>query len=644
MNVYKHFVLLLCIAIHLAGAPSEATYTSQSAPAIELYKQASAHCVKKDYDAAIASLRQAIRKDKKFVEAYLKWAAIQQQLGDFEGVIKLLNRAQRHWPPSNQNNVLRYELALRYYRAGAYPQAQAVLAQLPAPNALAAPLRTQLECLHKNVAFALEQTQTPVPFHPKLLAAPLNQLTSQYFPVLTVDQQTLFFTARSDQAQGKENIYVSHRDDAGHWTEPQPFAGRIGTTHNEGSCTVSADGKKMVFTACSCSDNCGICDLYITYRQGDTWTKPINMGPRINSHGWESQPSLSADGKTLYFVSERAGNYGKKDIWQSTQQENGEWADPVNLGPIINSTGREISPFMHPNGQTLFFASDRCPSMGGFDIYYSNWIDGAWTPPVNLGYPINGHKDQTALFITADGKKGYYADGSQKGSSYHSSHLYEFDFPPHLLQFPKSDWVRIKVADDSTGVATAAQVEVYDLTTATQQSSVQVDPEDGEAVIVVNEGKDYGLFVKKEGYLFESIHVDYKNHTPPTVAASAPIQLKPIALDQVQVLKNIFFGFDQYTLEARSTTELDYLVAFLQEHPNLCIAIEGHTDHIGDTAYNNQLSIKRAQAIYNYLLAAGVEITRLTYQGYGATRPIAPQDTAEGRQRNRRVAFSVVGM
>jgi len=640
MHRNKHFLLLVSVALHLAGASPTATYTSHSSRAIQLYEQAITYYTKKDYPAAVATLQKALQKDKKFVEAYLQWATIQQQLDDFQGALHLLDQAQRYWLP-DRSEALGHELAYRYYRSGAYAQAQAVLDQLPSLHAIALPLRTQIAHLQENVTFALQQFQTAIPFYPSLLPAPFNQFTSQYFPVLTVDQETLFFTARAEQTQGKENIYVSHKNAAGQWTAPQPFAGQVSTTHNEGSCTVAADGKTMVFTVCSCQDNRGICDLYITYQCQGKWTQPTNMGPRINSQGWDSQPALSPDGKTLYFVSERAGNHGKKDIWQSTLQDNGVWTVPVNLGPPINSTGREISPFIHPNGQTLFFASDRCPSLGGFDIYYSNWLDGQWTPPVNLGYPINGHKDQTALFITADGKKGYYADGRQQGTSYYSSYLYAFDFPEDLIQFPRSSWVKLKVVGEAAQSVPPAQIEVYDLATATRQSTVQVHPEDGEATLVVNEGREYGLFVKKEGYLFESLYVDYTTAAASGISKAEAVQLKPIVLDEVQILRNIFFGFDQYTLDTRSTTALNYLVTFLREHPTLCIAIEGHTDQIGEADYNQQLSVQRAQAIYHYLVAAGIAATRLSYQGHGARYPIATEDTSEGRQRNRRVTLRV---
>ena len=641
MQARNYIFALSILVIGSSSTAEKNTYTSRSSKAIQLYEQAIIHHVKKEYKEATQYLERALKKDKQFVEVYLHLANIRQQLDDFEGAIKLLHHAQRYLP-KDKHYSLHYELALLYYRSGAYQKAQGVLSQLPIPNVLPAPWRLQVEHLQKNVAFSLEQIKKPVPFKPKLLPDPLNRFSSQYFPVLTVDQKTLFFTARSNQTHGKENIYISRKDASGNWSSPQPLTGKINTEYNEGTCSISANGKMLVFAACSRPGNHGICDLYVTYKQGDQWTTPTNLGPRINSQGWESQPSLSADGKTLYFVSEREGNYGKKDIWKSTLQDDGEWSEPTNLGPPINSARREISPFIHPNGQTLFFASDRCPSLGGLDIYYSNWVNDQWTTPVNLGYPINKHKDQASLFITADGQKGYYSDGNQKGTNYYSSHLYEFNFPTDHIPLLKSDFIKLHIAHTQTDQAVDTQVVVYDLETDTQQASLQVAQEDDELVVVVNQGKEYGIFLTREGYVFESIHVDYKNHDKPVVSGPEKVLLMPIEVDQTKILKNIFFGFDQHKLDARSTTELNRLVEFLQANPTLCIEIEGHTDQIGTEAYNYQLSTQRAKALYDYLVAANIDAQRLTYQGYGKSRPIAPQGSYASYQLNRRVAFRII--
>ena len=552
-NIGKSPLLLFLISCLALTAPAKAApeaYTSTSKKAIQLYNEAARHYIRKEYEEAMHLLEQAIKKDKRFVEAYLQLATIYQQLDDSVSTTQLLDQAYSYLPADKYKH-LHYDIAHLYYRSGVYSKAQAVLQAFSPTEATSTLLLSKVNTLQEDLRFALEKIQHPIAFKPRRLLAPLNQFVSQYFPVLTADQQSLLFTARTGYAtQCRENLYISHKDQDGNWSTPQFISNQINATEsNEGTCTISADKKTLVFTSCSREGNYGTCDLYVSYQKGGEWSAPQNLGPSINSEGWESQPSLSADGKTLYFVSERKGNYAKKDIWQSTLQENGQWSKAVNLGPIINSQGQKISPFIHPNGQTLFFASDRSPSMGGFDIYYTNLIDGQWTEPVNLGYPINNHKDQVSLFITADGKKAYYADGKQKGTNYYSSYLYEFDMPASLVPMPRSDFVKIKVLDAKTKKPLSAQVEVYDMALDTCQAIVQVDESDGETVVVVNEGKEYTIYINKDGHLFESMHVDYKHQDRAVTSCAGEVFLKPIEIEQSKILQNIYFGFDEYTLE-----------------------------------------------------------------------------------------------
>lgn len=382
-----------------------------------------------------------------------------------------------------------------------------------------------------------------------------------------------------------------------------------------------------------------MCDLYISYKRNGEWSQPENLGPHINSKGWQSQPSLAANGKTLYFVSEREGNYGKHDIWQSTLQADGKWSPATNLGPPINSKYREEAPFIHPNGQTLFFVSNRIPSMGGFDIYYTHCIDGAWTEPVNVGYPINNHKDQVSIFITPDGKKGYYADGKKKTSHYHS-YIYEFDVPENLITMLKCDVVQLAIVDAETQQPTEAQLEVYDMHNVLQHR-FEVDASDRFATLVINEGQEYLVYITKDGYLFESKHIQFQQANKATITPAGDVRLQPIVVSQLKILENIYFAHDDYKLMPQSYTELQRLVQFLEQHPQIHIQLEGHTDHIGSDQYNQALSIKRAETIYDYLIQVGIASSRLTYKGYGKTKLLIKDKAKEGQALNRRVAFRI---
>ncbi|ACE06635.1 hypothetical protein Aasi_1325 [Candidatus Amoebophilus asiaticus 5a2] len=616
-------------------------YTSSSPKAIQLYKQASRVYLEKQYEKAIDLLKESIKKDKKFVEAYFELAIIYKNLEKFKQAEQLLDKAKIYIPAKDVH--LHYKISHLYYRIGAYKKAKTAFQRIPTESKKPKLLQAKIYILQQNLSLALEKIQRPLVFNPRKLPTPLNQFASQYFPVLTVDQQTILFTALVNYAgRYRENIYISYKDKFGKWTVPTSISEQInGITSNEGTCTISADKRTLVFTSCSREGNYGVCDLYISYRKGTEWTKPQNLGPHINSKGWQSQPSLSADGKILYFVSERKGNYGKNDIWKSTLQTDGQWSKPVNLGPVINSKAREISPFIHPNGQTLFFASNRTPSMGGFDIYYSNLVNGEWTEPINLGYPINNHKDQASIFITADGKKGYYADGKRKDCNYHKSYIYEFDMPDNLILMPKSNTVKLKVLDAKTEQPIVAQVEVYDMDIDTCQQHLTLDSVDGEATITINADKEYLVHISKDGHLFEIKYISYKNQDHSPIISEETVVLQPIEINQTKILKNVYFKYDEYSLNKKSYIELDRLVAFLKTNPDITIELEGHTDHIGSDEYNQQLSTKRAKAIYEYLLQAGIANDRVNYKGYGKTRPIAPNDSQENQQLNRRVAFRI---
>ncbi|OJW69816.1 MAG: hypothetical protein BGO68_05400 [Candidatus Amoebophilus sp. 36-38] len=641
----SRLVILVCLCLSFSSPKNTKKYTSSSSKAIQLYEKALGAHLQKNYEDAIELLSESIKNDKKFVEAYIRLATIYKEIDEFGTAEQLLDKAISYLPVS-KDTYLHYEIAHLYYRSGAYIKAKAAFEAIPQDKITSKLLLSKIQTLGQNLELALEKLQHPLVFNPRRLPPPLNQFASQYFPVLTVDQQTILFTALiGETGHYKENIYISHKDSLGNWITPTSISDQINEPmSNEGTCTISSDKKTLVFTSCSRKGNYGICDLYISYRKGNEWSKPENLGPNINSEGWQSQPSLSADGKTLYFVSERKGNYGKNDIWKSSLQPDGKWSKAVNLGPIINSKHREVSPFIHPNGQTLFFASDRTPSLGGFDIYYSNLVNGHWTEPINLGYPINNHKDQASIFITADGKKGYYADGKRKGFNYHRSYLYEFDMPANLIAMPKSDVIKLQVVDAKTERPITAQIEVYDMGLDSCQQRLEIDGFDGETTIVVNEGKEYLIYITKDGHLFESKYINYKEQEKPTITPAGKILLQPIELAQSKILENVYFDYNNYNLLKKSHIELNRLVAFLQANPGISIELEGHTDYVGSDKYNEQLSIKRAKTVYEYLIQAGIARNRLIYKGYGKTQPIAPNDSPENQQLNRRVAFKIVGI
>ncbi len=334
----------------------------------------------------------------------------------------------------------------------------------------------------------------------------------------------------------------------------------MNSNDNEGAQCISRDGRIMIFTACGRHDGLGRCDLYICQRHGDRWTKPRNMGPAINSGAWESQPSLSMDGKTLYFVSDRIGGYGGTDICMSTLKE-GAWSKPKNLGPAIITAGNESSPFIHYDNQTLYFASTGHVGMGGSDIFLARkQADGSWSTPENLGYPINTAGDESCLIVNAEGNMAYFSSDQYGGMG--KQDLYCFELPP----------------------AVRPQEVVYKETTDT---------------------------------------------------------LAALAVGESISLDNIFFETGKWALIESSKVELDRVAELLQQHGNLHVEVGGHTDNVGNDADNQRLSQQRAQTVYDYLVQRGVAANRLSYKGYGESRPVAANGTEEGRAANRRTTFTI---
>ncbi|WP_342084288.1 OmpA family protein [Dyadobacter sp. OTU695] len=494
--------------------------------------------------------------------------------------------------------------------------------------------------------FAQQATKNPLTIEKKSLGDTVNFLGTQYFPVLTADDETLIFTGLTENRD--ENIYFTRRlkggsstdrSSADRWDIPEEISKSINTTNNEGTCTVSADGRTLVFTACNRPDGHGSCDLYISHKEGKEWSQPLNLGQQVNSREWESQPSLSADGHTLYFASDRKGGVGKRDIWVTRLDDKKQWTAPKNLGTIINTTDDENAPFIHANGRTLFYSSNGLPGMGGFDIFITQKIDTAWALPVNIGYPINTVSDQVGLFIAANGENAYYTDdNTEKGSG--RSLLYTFRVPETLKKaIIPTRYAKGKVFDKKTGTVLASEIDLFDLKTQTKVGSFSSDSQNGSFLAVLNSGGEYAFFVSRAGYLFKSLSFSVDD-THSFVDLEIP--LEAIEKDRAEVLNNIFFKTGEYILDEKSKVELNKLADFLSKNKTIKIEISGHTDDVGSDSENVALSQRRAQSVQYYLQQSGIATDRILAKGYGETKPMAPNDSDENRQKNRRIEWRIL--
>jgi outer membrane protein OmpA-like peptidoglycan-associated protein len=362
------------------------------------------------------------------------------------------------------------------------------------------------------------------------------------------------------------------------------------------------------------------------------------LGTAVNSTYWDSQPAISPDGNTLYFSSNRPGGLGGYDLWKSVLKKDGTWTNPVNLGPNINTAYDEHTPFVHPDGQTFYFSSDGWPGLGNKDIFYSR-IDekGNWNIPQNIGFPINTFNEETGLIVTPDGLNGIFSTNLEDGLG--DLDLYTFKMPA-LAKPKRISYVMGTVFDKDTKQTLAAEVLLVDLKTKKTQFNDYTSAETGDFLAVMPVGSEYSLNVSSKGYLFYSDHFELRDQDA-TKPVELMVYLEKIKLGSDLTLKNIFFDTNKATLLPPSITELDILLALLKENPRMKIEIQGHTDYLGNDEQNMALSESRAKSVYDYLVEHDIEPSRLAYKGYGKNKPIANNATPEGRQKNRRTSFMI---
>lgn len=603
----KRVFLLVAFAIAIASAATAQSYGSSNKKAIRSYEQGVVAMHQGNTNKALDYFAASLKADPDFNEVHLTIADILLEQGSYDKAIA------------------HYEAFLQKDKK--YPKWQETA-------------RRGIE----TAQFRKYSLAHPVPFKPENLGAAINSTDDEYLPTLTVDGQTLIFTRRFPAnektihtAPLEEDFYISTLVD-GKWTKAQRMKEPVNSHDNEGAQCISQDGRIMFFTACGRNDGAGRCDLYMCTRKGEKWSKPRNLGPAVNSAGWESQPSFSIDGKTLYFASDRRGGYGGMDIWKTTFS-GGKWNAPENLGPTINTPGNEMSPYMHYNDRTLYFSSDGHTGMGGMDLFKSEKdADGKWTKPVNLGYPINTDGDESTLIVSADGKTAIFS--SERLNGYGKQDLFQFTLPSEAQAMPVTYQKGITY-DKKTNQRISASVQVIDVATGQQVAATTSDGTDGRFMVSLPANATYALHVSAKGYLFYSENFDFKAGIG-EVPAPLDVPLSPIEIGEEITLRNVFFESSKYDLLPTSHVELQKVVDLLKNNPELNVELAGHTDNTGGKEMNQRLSENRAKAVYEYLVEKGIDASRLSYKGYGASRPVATNDTEEGKAANRRTTLEIV--
>jgi outer membrane protein OmpA-like peptidoglycan-associated protein len=598
-------------------------------------------------EAALEEVEKALRKDPAYLDALMLRGDVLRVLKRYEAS----GESYRAALSLNSKLVdVHLYLAEMQFEAGWFDKS-AVSAEVFLKTNPGEKKKLQAEKILRNSQFSVSAVENPVPFEPVNMGDNINTASHEYFPGITADGKYFIFTRRLDQGRSHEDFFISRSADST-WGPAYNLGPPVNTMENEGSVSISTDGQFIFFAACDRLKRNTLqgkdskaphevfpgCDLYYTRLEGDKWGIPRHLGYEVNSPQWESTPSLSFDGLSLYFSSTRPGGYGGSDIWMS-RFENGRFQAPVNLGPKINTAGNEQTPFIHPDDQTLYFSSDGWPGMGDFDFYYSRRDDkGDWGAATNLGYPINTANAEKGLLVNRSGDLAYFSSDSRpegKGGV----DLYQFDLYPGARPQELS-YVKALVVDDITGEPLSASALLLDLADARPVIQTSTNSKTGEFLIVLQADKDYALNVSKEGYLFHSENFALRSSSQKDPFLIV-VRLKKLAVDQRVVLKNVFFGVDAYALEEESKAELDKLVEFMERHPGIKIELGGHTDNTGNRQNNQKLSEQRAKSAYDYLVSRGVGSGRLSYQGFGDTKPLADNNTEEGRRQNRRTEYRI---
>jgi outer membrane protein OmpA-like peptidoglycan-associated protein/tetratricopeptide (TPR) repeat protein len=604
--------------------------------ALKLYQKAMEQAEEGDFPEGIKTLQEAVKIDPQFADAWLSIAGMFGELKQYEQAVLNYEKAQSIDSSYFRDYNLPYSINLA--GLGRFQDALKAIHRFMTINDLNESSQRASSYRRKTYLFALEQAANPelssYTFAPLNMGDSVNSRVSEYYPALTIDNQQLVFTRRVGNRN--EDFYETRKSGEG-WSLSKGLTGQINSNLNEGAQSISLDGQWLVFTGCNFPDSYGSCDLYISYNTPEGWTEPQNLGNKINTEFWESAPSLSPDRRDLYFASRRPDGFGGSDIWVCHRLPNGRWSEPENLGPEINTSGDESCPFIHADNQSLYFTSNGLPGYGGDDLFVARkGPKGSFSLPKNLGYPINTIENEGSLVITADGTTAYYA--SDRADSRGGLDLYTFTMREGVRPI-KTLWIKGTVRDSKTKKGLPSAVELTDISTRQVLSLVETD-ETGNYIITLPIGRDYAFNVNRKGYLFYSESFQLSNRSPDSTY-TIDIELQPITKDASIVLKNIFYESGSKELNTSSEVELDKLVQLLKDNPTLRIQINGHTDAVGKAADNLTLSNNRAQAVVDYLVKKGIQPTRLSFKGYGATQPIADNNTEEGRAKNRRTEVKV---
>tara|TARA_B100001248_G_C27399380_1_gene468730 strand:- start:5288 stop:7213 length:1926 start_codon:yes stop_codon:yes gene_type:complete len=496
----------------------------------------------------------------------------------------------------------------------------------------------------KEVIILADIISNPVDFKPKIING-VSTKNDEYLAVISPDQKYIFFTRRLQKrdfdsfvSKTVEEFMIAEKNNKG-FNIARKLGFPFNIEENEGGASITADNNFLCYTKCERNiRGYNNCDIYYVFKVDSNWSKIQSFKNSISMpDSWESQPCVSADGSSIIFSSDRKGGYGGTDLYE-IKKINNKWSDPVNLGPIINSSKSEKSPFLHIDGKTLFFSSNNFPSLGGFDIFYSkrDSLD-RWTMPKNIGFPINSKSDETSLFVTTDGETAYFSSNNLEGLGgwdIYSFKLYNEAKPERVI------FLSGYLTDENQNFVDSVDIEIKNMRT-NEIEIISVENGSYSYYKNLNLSEDLLITIKKDGYSFHSSYIS-SDDTLFSSPTELDIKLDSLESNKSFTIENIYFDNNSYQIKPLSEQVLVEFSKYLLINNSLKIEISGFTDDVGGEMQNQLLSEKRAKSVCDFLILNGILSDRVSFKGYGEQKPAASNLNEDGRKKNRRIEFKVI--
>ncbi len=482
-----------------------------------------------------------------------------------------------------------------------------------------------------------------VPYNPEIVDG-ISTEADEYLPLISPDQEVAYYTRRGIRNElgvidRKSEDFVKSEGNLDDFTQGEEMEYPFNQNNNEGGASITIDNKVLFFTICSrFSSSYNNCDIYYVEKVNGKWTDLNPLRSVNNPKSWESQPSVSADGNSLIFASDRRGGFGGIDLYIVKKDEFGYWGVPQNMGEVINSNLNEKSPFFHVDGETMYFASQQFPSLGGYDIFISKkGEDGKWQEPKNVGFPINTVADELGMFVTTDGKTAYFCSNKLEGIG--GWDLYSFDLhdkaQPERVLFLKGD-----ITNSDGIMVDSVSLELKNITT-NEVTQVSVNGGKYVSAVTLEESDDVLITFNKEGYAFNSHYISSTDEEF-SGPSKMDVNIDKIEKGKTFEINNIYFATNSFKINHVTKAVLTEFSNYLNENENLVLLISGHTDNVGTEEDNLVLSKNRARSVYTFLIESGISEDRLTYQGFGESKPVYDNSTSKGRSKNRRTECTVI--